>query len=243
MKTSVKLICMAVLAIAVSCAKTPSASDGKVSFRLSEDYTLVDVTKSNVSDYTALPDASAFTLIIRDEESAEFWKGNISDWDAETRIPAGAYTATATFGSLEDEGFDKPYFEGEQTFTVAGDQTSEVTVPVVLGNTVIRVECTEAFRNYFKEYAFSLVRGNVELAKFNKGEDKAAFVDAYNLSINGTFTNEVGQASKISQELTGLAPTKAYTCLFDVDAVGGKTITLHFNDTVETIDLGDFELN
>ena len=243
MKTIKLLSSFLAVVLLASCAKTQSESYGTVDLSITQDQVLDDVTKSNVSDYTALPSMEKFTVSIVDAAGDVFWSGLITDWDSATKLLAGEYTAKASYGKLEDEGFDKPYFEGEQTFTVAGDQTSEVTVPVVLGNTVIRVECTEAFRNYFKEYAFSLVRGNVELAKFNKGEDKAAFVDAYNLSINGTFTNEVGQASKISQELTGLAPTKAYTCLFDVDAVGGKTITLHFNDTVETIDLGDFELN
>lgn len=243
MKTSVKLMSVAVLAISVSCAKTPSASDGNVNFTLSEDYTLIDVTKSNVSDYTALPEPSAFALVVKNAQSEEFWAGNISEWDEQTKIPAGDYTVTASFGSLEEEGYDKPYFEGTQTFTVAGDQITDVVIPVALGNTVVRVECTETFKNYFKDYSFSLVRGSVELAKYVKGEDKAAFVDAYGLSITGKCTNEAGQVSSFSQELTNLAPAKAYTCLFDVDAVGGKTVTLYFNDTVETIDLGDIELN
>ena len=35
----------------------------------------------------------------------------------------------------------------------------------------------------------------------------------------------------------------AYTINFDVPAVGGSTITISFNNNVEEVDLGEFELN
>lgn len=243
MKTVKLLLSFLAVVLFASCAKTQSESYGTVDLSINQDQVLEDVTKSNVSDYTTLPSLDNFTVSIVDAAGGVFWSGLINDWDPETKLLAGEYTANASYGDLENEGFDKPYFEGTQTFTVAGDQITDVVIPVALGNTVVRVECTEIFKNYFKDYSFSLVRGSVELAKYVKGEDKAAFVDAYGLSITGKCTNEVGQVSSFSQELTGLAPTKAYTCLFDVDGVGGKTVTLSFNDTVETIDLGDIELN
>ena len=46
-----------------------------------------------------------------------------------------------------------------------------------------------------------------------------------------------------SKEYSNLNEATAYTFHFDVNNVGGATITIKFNNTVEEIELGDYELN
>ena len=46
-----------------------------------------------------------------------------------------------------------------------------------------------------------------------------------------------------SKDYSNLNEATAYTFNFDVTNVGGATITIKFNDTVETVELGDHELN
>jgi hypothetical protein len=230
------------LIAAVSCTKSQTEGNGRVAFAVSSNDVVADMTKSNVSDYTALPAAGDFTITILDESSSQFWAGKISEWDSSTPLPAGNYTVNASYGDIEDEGFDKPYFTGTQTFAVKGGETSSVSVPVALGNTIIKISCSEYFKKYYSDYTFKLTRGTAEIATFVKDETKAAFIDGYKIKVEGTLTGELKTYS-FEKEYTGLDEATAYTINFDAPNVGGSTITISCNDTVETVELGDYKLN
>lgn len=230
------------LIAAFSCTKSQTEGNGRVAFVVSSNDVVADMTKSNVSDYTALPAAGDFTITILDESSSQFWSGKISEWDSSTPLPAGNYTVNASYGDIEDEGFDKPYFTGAQNFAVKGGETSSVSVPVALGNTIIKISCSEYFKKYYSDYTFKLTRGTAEIATFVKDETKGAFIDGYKIKVEGTLTGELKTYS-FEKEYTGLDEATAYTLNFDAPNVGGSTITISFNDTVETVELGDYELN
>ena len=230
------------LIAAVSCTKSQTEGNGRVAFAVSSNDVVADMTKSNVSDYTTLPAAGDFTITILDESSSQFWSGKISEWDSSTPLPAGNYTVNASYGDIEDEGFDKPFFTGTQTFAVKGGETSSVSVPVALGNTIIKVSCSEYFKKYYSDYTFKLTRGAAEIATFLKDETKGAFIDGYKIKVEGVLTGELKTYS-FEKEYTGLDEATAYTLNFDAPNVGGSTITISFNDTVETVELGDYELN
>ena len=230
------------LIAAVSCTKSQTEGNGRVAFAVSSNDIVADMTKSNVSDYTALPAAGDFTITILDESSSQFWSGKISEWDSSTPLPAGNYTVNASYGDIEDEGFDKPYFTGTQTFAVKGGETSSVSVPVALGNTIIKISCSEYFKKYYSDYTFKLTRGTAEIATFVKDETKGAFIDGYQIKVEGTLAGE-RKTYSFEKEYSGLDEATAYTLNFDAPNVGGSTITISFNDTVETVELGDYELN
>lgn len=231
-----------VLLAAFSCTKNPVVGNGLVVFEVSSNQNVTDKTKSNVSDYTTLPSAVDFTLSITGSDSEAVWTGKVSEWNSSTQLQAGSYKVTAEYGAIDQEGFDKPYFTGAADFTITGGQTTNVSIPVTLGNTVVKISCTENFKNYYKDYTFKLTRDGAELATFIKDETKGAFVDGYKFILEGTLTGEV-KTQTFSKEYTNLETATAYTFVFDADNVGGSSITIRFNDTVETVDLGDYELN
>lgn len=243
MKHLKTIMSVLVLLAAVSCTKHQTAGNGLVSFDLLNNLQVVDVTRSSVSDYTTLPSASDFTITIYDSNSASVWTGKVSEWDAATQLPAGNYSVKAVYGSLENEGFDQPYFYGAQSFVVQGGQTTEVSIPVSLGNTIVKVSCTQGFANYYSDYTFKLTRDGSEIVVFERGEARAAFIDGYKITLEGTVTSGSKTMEIKPVDYTGLKEAFAYTLLFDIENVGGTTITVSFNDTVETIDLGDYELN
>ena len=227
---------------AVSCTKNQTSDCGQVSFDILSDSDIIEVTRSNVSDYTDLPSKEDFDIVIKDASAASVYSGKISGWDSSRMLPSGNYTVSASYGSLEDEGFDKPYFYGTANFAVIGDNITSVSVPVSLGNTVIKVETTADFRNYYKDYNFRLTRNGAVIASFAKDDTRAAFVDGYKITVEGTIASE-NKEYEFSKDYTNLKEATAYTILFDSGNTGGATITVSFNDTVETIELGDYELN
>ncbi len=242
MKSLKTMIFASLLLGVLSCTKNQDAGSGHVNFEIKGNLDLVDVTKSNVSDYTQLPSAEDFNISVLDATSASVFTGKISEWNPETVLLAGNYTVTAEYGSLEEEGFDKPYFAGTASFAIAGDQTTAVKIPVALANTVVKVACTDNFKNYYSDYTFSVGRENSTIATFAKGEIKAAFVDGYKLTLKGEIQSYSGKKT-FEKEYTNLDEATAYTFLFDASNVGGSQITVSFNNTVETIDLGDIEIN
>ena len=243
MKHLKTLISVLVILAAVSCTKHQTAGNGLVSFDLVNDQQITEVTRSNVSDYTTLPSTDDFTISILDSQLMTVWSGKVSEWDTTTQLPAGNYSVNASYGSVEDEGFDKPYFYGSQSFAVQGGQTTNVSVPVSLGNTIVKVSTSTDFNNYFNDYSFKLTRDGVDVVNFVKGETKAAFIDGYKITLEGTVTSESKTQTLDPKDYTGLKEATAYTFVFDVNNVGGATITVSFNDTVETVSLGDYELN
>lgn len=235
---------MMVLAItaAFSCTKNQTEKIGHVNFVVSSDEIVADMTRSNVSDYTALPSVNDFTMLVKDSESTVVFNGKTSEWDSETKLNEGAYTVEVSYGDLETEGFDKPYFYGISNFTIEGGQTKNVSVNAALENTIIKVACSENFKKYFSAYTFRLTRSNVEIVTFSKDETRAAFVDGYMFDLTAELTGET-KTYTINREYKNLDAATAYTLAFDVTNVGGAGITISFNDNVETVNLGDIELN
>jgi hypothetical protein len=242
---NLKTIFSTLMLLAVfSCAKVQKdgESAGQVTFSLNSDVEIADQTKSSVSTYTTMPSAEEFKISITSAANAFTWSGMISEWDSATLVPAGTYTVTATYGSLEEEGFDKPFFTGTAEFTVVAEETTDVAVNVALGNTVVLVRCTDNFSNYYTDYTFKVVRDTDQIATFAKGETRGAFVDGYKITLEGTVTGP-SKTLKFKKDYTALREATAYTFNFDASNVGGTAITISFNDTVETVELGDLELN
>lgn len=245
MKHLQALIGALILLVAVSCTKNQVEGYGSVSFALDNNAEIVEQTRSNVSDYTTLPSVGNFTITIKDASNATVWSGLISEWgtgENPSQLKAGNYTVEATYGSLEEEGFDKPYFYGTASFAVTGGQATNVPITVSLGNTIIKVSYSDNFKAYFSDYTFMLTRDNTEIAVFAKDETRGAFIDGYKITVEGEMTGELKTFS-YSQEYSNLEVATAYTLAFDVDNVGSATLTVTFNDEVETVELGDIELN
>ena len=243
MKHLQALIGALILLVAVSCTKNQVEGYGSVSFALDNNAEIVEQTRSNVSDYTTLPSVENFTITIKDASNAPVWSGLISEWGSSPiQLRAGNYTVEATYGSLEEEGFDKPYFCGNASFAVTGGQTINVPITVSLGNTIIKVSYSDNFKAYFSDYTFKLTRDNSDIAVFAKDETRGAFIDGYKITVEGEMTGELKTFS-YSQEYSNLEVATAYTLAFDVDNVGSATLTVTFNDEVETVELGDIELN
>lgn len=239
-------ILLLALGAAAGCKKTeaPAADTGSITFAVAAQQEVNDVTRSKVSDITDLPAAADFTLTITDAQKKTVWSGTIAQMTEPYTIAAGEYTATAQYGSVSDEGFDKPCFTGSVPFTINGGDSKQIAIPVSLANAIVKVSCTDMFRNYFSDYSFKITTAAGTQIDFPKSETRGAFIDAYKFTIDGTLKNQGGTAQSFNKTYdTGINPATCYTVTFDASSVGGTSVTVTFNDTTETIDLGDIELN
>lgn len=225
----------------LSCSRTGSESVGLARLSLQSDWEVTDVTRSNVADYTTLPQAEQFTLSIKDAGDNET---PVAAGQGTVELAAGSYTAKAVFGSVSDEGFDKPCFSGSSDFVIVGGSTTDVSINVKLANCLVRVETTEQFRNYYSDWTFTVTSGAGTAVPFGKDETRAAFFDAYLIKVQGSLVNQGGKTLSFPlKEYKNLEAAKCYTLKFDVSNVGGSSITVTFDDSVEDVALGSFELN
>lgn len=232
---------LAALSLTLSCTKCPKNEAGRVSFLVSQDDEVALVTKSSVSSFTSLPAPEDFSIVIVNSADETI---TVSDPKGLTTLPAGNYTAKASYGSASDEGFDKPYFYGEQTFTVNGGQTTNVTIKTKLANAVVKFEYTDNFKKYYTDFSFTLTSGKGTQIAFPASETRAAFVDAYLIKVKGSLTSQGGKTTAFPEkEYKGLEAATCYTLKFDASNVGSSSVTISFNDTIEDVDLGEAELN
>lgn len=239
------LLGMSVLALlSVACSRQSDDATGKVSFALAAEDMVKEVTRSSLSDYTTLPAAGSFNIVLTKVDGDEIYNGPLEDYDASTSLKTGNYLVKASYGSVDDEGFDKPCLEGEKSFSIVGGGTTAVTVPVSLSNSLVRVDCTSNFKSYYTDYSFTVKTGGGTEIPFPADESRAAFVDAYTISVSGTVTSQGGKTQTFSKEYTSsLSPKTCYTLKFDVSNVGGVRVTISFDDTVTDAELIDVELN
>lgn len=269
MKNLKKIISALALLAAFSCSKVQHGEDGsRITFQVVTDQDLIDPTKSdvsgsfNVSDFATLPSANDFTLSVVNSTTQEtVWEGNLGGWPADKMLPAGSYSVTASYGSLEDEGFGKPYFttgmrnsaelpDPVEFAIVGGDEPVVVQIPVVLGNTLVRFACSDVFANYYKDYSFSIVRDQKTIAEFSKADieaGKAVFLNGYRFSVAGKMVSPNGTSLdyKGESDFSALKPATIYTLNIDLDNVGWMTpdISIELEEDLADEDLGDFELN
>ncbi len=237
--------CTLAVLTALSCTKSVSGvtgGEGTVGFSVSGNIDVTDITRSSVSDYTALPSSGDFKIVVRNADNTEIYSGAVSDWDESTKLPSGNYSVTASYGSEGEEGFDKPYFTGNTAFVVNGGGKTEVSIPAALGNSIIKFSFSDSFRNYFPSYSFTVKTGGGTVIEFPASETRAAFVEAYKFTVDGTLTTQAGVSKTFSKSFEVNAKT-CYTISFNASDIGGVTVTVTFNDTTETVTLDDIELN
>ncbi len=244
MNVNRKMAGMLVLAaLSASCSRQLAEPEGTVKFAVDADSRVEAVTRSNVSDYTALPGNGEFTIVLTNSSDDEIYSGRIDGYVTSTALKAGNYSVKASYGTASDEGFGKPCFSGEKSFAVTGGGTTAVSIPVSLSNSIIRIVCTDGFDSYYTDYSFVVKTGGGTEIPFPKGETRAAFVDAYSVTVSGTLTNQGGKTQTFSKDYKSLSPKTCHTVRFDVSNVGGNSITVTFDDTVEDVELVEVDLN
>ena len=252
MKKLITLASFVALVMASCTNETPSGdtnAKGSVAFDLAIQ-TEVDDTRANVSCTT--PAAETFDLTIEGvghtyskhyATIAEFNEGD-------NYLNIGNYKATVTAGSLAEEGYDKATFVGSADFAVAARELTNVQITAYIANSLVKVETTEAFNEYFvggAKLKLTTAAGNT----FDvSAQSEPLFIAPAEFKITGTATKQAAQSGAEGTtvtlpeyKLTAPAAQTLYTIKFDVENAGKTTINIILDDTlVDSIEI-DEELN
>lgn len=250
-----KLITLAsfVALVMASCTNETPADQtnakGSVAFDLAIQ-TEVDDTRADVSCTT--PAAEAFGLTIEgvDLTYSKHYAAIAEFNEGDNYLHLGNYKATVTAGSLTEEGYDKATFVGSADFAVAARELTQVQITAYIANTLVKVETTEAFNEYFvggAEFQLTTAAGNT----FDvTGKSEPLFIAPAEFKINGTAVKQPiqsgAQGSTVTlpeYKLASPAAQTLYTIKFDVENAGKATINITLNETlVDSFEI-DEELN
>ena len=241
MKKALLILSSAFVLVAISCTK--ELASGSLKFYVDSDVDVAIATKSKISDITTLPDGKDFSLVIKNSADKLVWSDSLKNWSETTKLPEGTYKVTASYGTANDEGVSKPQFVGEREFSIMGDKTTEVKIPVELKNCIIKVSCTDVFKNYFTDYTFTLTTSANHEFEIDKDWTDPIFINADKVTVKGKLTNQGGAVQNFEKTYDNLKAATCYTLMFDASSIGGFKVTVTFNDDVTTVDLGDLEIN
>lgn len=245
--TLASLVALSMVACTNEESKGEVNEKGSVNFDISvksdvEVTTRVSCTTPEVGDFKLKIEGVSHTYAEDYETIAEF--------NEENHLYGGTYKATVTAGDVAEEGYDKATFVGVKEFVVEARQKTEVEITAYIANTLVKVETTEAFNNYFvggHSLELTTNRGN----KFDvTAQAEPLFIEPKTFVINGTAVKQANQSGAEGATIT-LPEYKMenpqaqtyYTIKFDVKDAGRATLEITINDdVVESIDI-EQELN
>lgn len=193
-----------------------------------------------------VPDVADFSLRLDkiDGSYSKEWT-SLSDFENEEGFPTGAYTLTAYYGSLEDEGFEKPHFLGSEQLTVLEDRETPVDIEAAIANTLVSIEYTDAFKSYFSSWSAEVHSEGHAYNPVPGDETRPVFVAPGSLGIAVDFTDKSNRNAKVQAASFEALARHHYHVTIDVNNgnVGTAQIVISFDDTVEEenvyIDLTD----
>lgn len=215
-------------------------SDGCGLIRLSADVdarvTVSASSKAEGDQPLAVAVEDLSLRLLSDNGSVDRTFASISEFPSDERFRVGGYTLSASYGSVDNEGFDSPYYYGEAAFSVVHDQVAEVTVTASLANSMVSIAPTEAFVKYFgSEYSSSLHSEGGDYITVTSGETRPVYLRPGSVTLTTAVTLPAGQNVTLEAGTFEAKPRTHYMVTLDVDnSFGDAELIVTFDELTET---------
>lgn len=195
----------------------------------------------NLRNYIEVPEASDFSIRLEkaDGSYSKTWTNlqSFLDYTGEHTFDVGAYSLTAYYGEEGRQDFDSPYMEASASFNVLSGKTQEVDLTAELKNSMVKVNYTDAFKNYMSSYHARLhTEGRSDDILYHDGEQRCAFIEPNSATLAVHFTTKESgvNSSKIIGNFAPMAKT-LHNVTFDIvpNRNGDATLSVSFDDSLE----------
>lgn len=190
----------------------------------------------------------SLTITSENGSFARTWD-KLADFSDPVSVPVGKYTVSAFYGSIEDEGFDKPYYYGESSLEVEENRTTPVALTAQLANSMVRCELSDMFTDYFASYTLTLRSEQGTEIKYAPGETRPVYLAPGQVTATLSIVKQNGVAATLEPKSFTAVARHSYLLKFDVNGseMGHETLTLTYDDLCDVedveIDLSDAILN
>ena len=213
--------------------------EGRVTISLEASAEVVD-TRAQISCQTPAADDFALTIERVGGEPFTADYESVAAFNADSYLKYGEYTAKVVHGDVADEGYNKPTFAGEADFAVAARKHTDVAITATIANAIVKVEATEAFKNYFVG-GYTLTLRTAQGSEFDvTAQDELLFIAPADFTISGSATKQPSQSGTegVVVTLPEYRPSEVkaqtlYTVKFDVEDAGRAQLTISLNDNLQ----------
>lgn len=205
----------------------------------------VAVTRAESADPNA-PEAKDLRInLIAEDGSRNTW-ATADIFPTDKAFKVGAYTIEAVYGDPDDEGFKRPCYYGSTKFNLLQGETFEPEVVATLANTMVSVDYTESFRNYFPSYTIFLRSSEgVEDHTLLETDNEPLYLKPGNVRIIVSFARADGKTATIEAGSFIASAKHHYHVTLDVNngSTGDAQLQVLFDDNITEenvyIDLSD----
>lgn len=183
------------------------------------------------------PAAEDFSVTLTDAtgQYSHTWP-SLADFPTLEQYRTGAYTIAAQYGSLDNEGFDMPCFQGSSDITVTEATQTKATVTCTIANTLVSINYTDSFKAYFKEYSAELHSTGGIYLNVPGDETRTAFLRPGDVNLTLSLTLPTGAKTTFSPAtIYDAQPQHHYRLNIDVNNgdVGDATLVITIDDTMD----------
>lgn len=225
-----------------------AANTGSIMPLLNLDAKPVSSQSESRSGETVTADDLMIRLSSADGTYSKEWT-SVAEFPTDQQFKVGDYHFEAFYGNIEDEGFEKPYYYGDQDIKVTDGGTTKVALTASLANTMVSVSYTEAFTKYMTAYSAELHSDGGAYIYYGGGETRPAYLRPGTVSLNVTVTKPNGKTATLqAAKFTG-KPRHHHHVTVDLNngEVGDVVMVITFDDNTDEqpveIDLSDKVFN
>lgn len=236
---------------------TTSRGAGKLILQLSSSTALESEMPDvrGVSTQILPPDAKDFQIRMTNA-SGTFEKtwSSVEEFEKETEFMADTYTLEGFYGSQTSQGIVSPedqthrhaYFYGKaENVKVEPGKETNVQIQTTLGNAVVVIEYTDAFKNYFKDWSTQLItKGEAPL---NLGSDEGmCYVVPGDVDVVISAMQQNGKKVSVNPAIFNAEARHLYKITYNIfnGEVGhAETLQLIFNDQPDAEHTIEIELS
>lgn len=225
-----------------------AANTGSIMPLLDLDAKPVSSQSESRSGETVTADDLMIRLSSADGTYSKEWT-SVAEFPTDQQFKVGDYHFEAFYGNIEDEGFEKPYYYGDQNIKVTDGGTTKVALTASLANTMVSVSYTEAFTKYMIAYSAELHSDGGAYIYYGSDETRPAYLRPGTVSLNVTVTKPNGKTATLqAAKFTG-KPRYHHHVTVDLNngEVGDAVMVITFDDNTDEqpveIDLSDKVFN
>lgn len=178
--------------------------------------------------------ASDLELTLTSDRGVERHYPSVHDFDTDEEFAVGAYTLRAHYGSVTDEGFDKPCYDGSAHFAVTRGETTTVALTATLANCMVSVAATDAVAAYLADWGATLHgRGAAACHSVASGEARPIYMAPGTIDVTADLTMADGRHVSLSAGSFRAEPRHHYHITLDLaTGPGDATLVVNFDETL-----------
>lgn len=237
------------LSLLASCSQDkgdPQLGNGNFKLSIETDNEVIPVLRNTQVASGVNPSAEDFAITLTNEDGSytKSWS-TINNIPSDATYDVGNYTISASYGSLEEEGFDTPHYKGETKFTIRDQETTAVDVTCTLAHVKVSLQYTEAFTKYFADYNATIRSASGKELTVTRDETRDAYVIPGDITLRLNLTKPSGVSATFEPaKIKDATARQHYIVTFDVtESVGAAILTIVFDNETEvepiTIDITD----